>query len=111
MDRIHFKALCESIRQMKKIMRGEMKPSRVTVYSDAEVDAIRAAPAQARVARKTLKLSQGQFAALIGIPVSTLQGWEQGRRQPDGPARALLTIAAKRPDAVLEALHRKARAG
>ena len=111
MEREHFKELCESLRQMKRIIRGEMKPGRVTVYSDAEVAAIRSGPAEAKAARKKLKLSQSQFARLIGVPVSTLQGWEQGRRHPDGPARALLIIAAKRPDAVLEALHSRAVAG
>ena len=42
---------------------------------------------------------------MIGISLSTLQNWEQGRREPDGPAKALLKIASKNPKAVMEALH------
>jgi len=41
---------------------------------------------------------------MIGVSVSTLQNWEQGRRRPEGPARALLKIAAEKPEAVIEAL-------
>jgi putative transcriptional regulator len=42
---------------------------------------------------------------MIGVSKGTLQNWEQGRREPDGPARALLHIADKNPKAVLDALH------
>ena len=57
-----------------------------------------------REIRAKLSLSQSEFALLIGVSVATLQNWEQGRRHPEGPARALLRIAAKNPEAVLEAL-------
>jgi DNA-binding transcriptional regulator YiaG len=43
-----------------------------------------------------------QFAALLGISVSTLRNWEQGRRVPEGPARVLLQVTAKHPEAVLD---------
>ena len=46
-------------------------------------------------------LSQSQFAALLGVSVRTLQGWEQGRKQPSGAARTLLTIARTNPKALL----------
>jgi putative transcriptional regulator len=41
----------------------------------------------------------------LGVSISTLQNWEQGRREPDGPAKALLKIASKNPEAVMDALH------
>jgi putative transcriptional regulator len=53
--------------------------------------------------------SQSEFALMIGVSVATLQNWEPGRRSPDGPALALLRVAAKNPKAVAEGLHGKKR--
>lgn len=52
-------------------------------------------------ARQATGLSQVQFANLLGVSVRTLQGWEQGRKQPSGAARTLLAIARVNPEAVL----------
>ena len=52
-------------------------------------------------AREKTGLSQSQFAVLLGVSVRTLQGWEQGRKQPSGAARTLLTIARTNPKALL----------
>ncbi len=52
-------------------------------------------------ARKKTGLSQTQFATLMGVSVRTLQGWEQGRKQPSGAARTLLAIASTNPKALL----------
>ena len=54
--------------------------------------------------RQYLGLTQKQFAGRIGISIDTLQNWEQDRRQPEGPARALLRILAKHPRLVMQDL-------
>ena len=53
-------------------------------------------------ARNATGLSQSQFATLLRVSVRTLQGWEQGRKQPSGAARTLLAIARSNPKAILE---------
>ena len=62
-------------------------------------------PPEIKMVRENLNISQNEFALMIGVSVRTLQNWEQGRRQPEGPAKALLRIASKNPSTVLEALH------
>jgi DNA-binding transcriptional regulator YiaG len=54
--------------------------------------------------RKFLRLTQDQFAQALGISVHTLRNWEQGRRSPEGPAIALLRIAAKHPRIIRESI-------
>lgn len=54
--------------------------------------------------RKKVGLSQAQFAKSIGVALGTLQGWEQGRRKPVGPARVLLALIEKRPSIVRDEL-------
>ncbi len=63
--------------------------------------------------RRFVGLSQAQFARAVGISVHTLRNWEQGRRRPDGPAIALLRIAARHPRIIRENLRSAAwqRAG
>ena len=89
-----FEELMESVRQAGRIRRGEIAPSRVTEIKPADVKGI----------RKELGLTQSEFALMIGVSVATLRNWEQGRRVPEGPARALLRVAAENPRAVAEAL-------
>jgi putative transcriptional regulator len=94
MKKQDFDKLTLSIKQAGKIRRGEAKPSRVTEFPPLDVKAI----------RHQLGKSQSEFALMIGVSIATLQNWEQGRRRPEGPARALLKVAATNPDAVAEAL-------
>ena len=56
--------------------------------------------------RASTGLSQPAFARSIGIPVGTLKNWEQGRRRPEGPARVLLALIARRPSIVQDELAR-----
>lgn len=87
-----FKELLRSVREGGAVLRGEVKAARETEFTDPSVTEI----------REEYGLSQAQFAALLGISVRTLQNWEQGRRQPQGPAKVLLRVAAKHPRAVLD---------
>ena len=48
--------------------------------------------------RRRAQLTQIEFAARLGVPVETIRNWEQGKREPRGPARALLTLIARAPD-------------
>lgn len=54
--------------------------------------------------RLRAKLTQAQFAARLGVPLETIRNWEQGKRSPRGPARALLAVIAHAPDTVFAAL-------
>ena len=89
-----FERLVASVKQAGAIRRGRLKPGRVTEFRPDDV----------RTVRVKLAKSQAEFALLIGVSVATLQNWEQGRRRPDGPARALLRVAARNPQAVIAAL-------
>jgi putative transcriptional regulator len=87
-----FDELFESVRQGGAIMRGTMKPSRTIEFPESEV----------RKIREQYGVSQDKFASLMGISVATLRNWEQGRRKPEGPARVLLMVADKHPEALLD---------
>lgn len=67
-------------------------------------EARRDAAAYARKVRARTKLSQKQFAKGIGVPVETVRNWEQGKRMPRGPARALLRIIGNAPEIALAPL-------
>ncbi|MFC2172874.1 NadS family protein [Acidobacteriota bacterium] len=89
-----FDKLVKSVRQAGRIRRGKMKPGRIFKFRPEDIKAI----------RTKLGKSQAEFALMIGVSVATLRNWEQGRRSPEGPARALLKVAANNPEAVEEAL-------
>ena len=89
-----FQELLASIEEARAIKAGTRKPSRVVRFDPLEVKAI----------RKKFRVSQAQFAYIIGVSPATLRNWEQGRTYPEGAARVLLKVAAKRPQSILEAL-------
>jgi len=89
-----FDDLAASVRQAGEIRRGEKEPSR----------SFRFLPDDIRSIRSNLDLTQEEFALMIGVSVATLRNWEQGRRTPDGPAMALLRVAASNPQLVAKAL-------
>jgi putative transcriptional regulator len=117
MNKERFKELAKAIRRAKAARRGEVAPARVwevTLDKDGKLHRRRLDPERYRRAQETkwenvvadarsrLRLSQDQFAELLGISVKTLHNWEQGRRRPTGAARVLLRVASRHPEVVLE---------
>ena len=95
MDKQHFDQLVKGVREMKRHIAGKsVRGARITEVPAPDV----------RTIREAAKISQSQFAKLIGDNLRTLQNWEQQRTYPTGPARALLKIVASNPKAI-EALH------
>jgi putative transcriptional regulator len=91
-----FEELLGSVREAGAILRGRQKPSRRVVIQSSGV----------RFIRERTRLSQSEFAQLIGVSVKTLQNWEQERRRPTGPAAALLSIIEFDPALAVKAIHR-----
>ena len=98
MKRALFDALVASVREAGSSYRAAASGRGTAGRMD--VQAIRSATG----------LSQSEFALLIGVSVKTLQNWEQGRREPQGPARALLTVFKNDARAAVKALHQGERA-
>ena len=84
--------LVASVKEGGAILRGEKEPSRSFHLSPPDIKRI----------RDGFGITQEQFAVLLGISISTLQNWEQGRRVPEGPAMVLLRVAEKHPEAILD---------
>src|SRR4030042_2642304 len=91
----NFEKLIASIKEAGEIKAGQRAPSRVYEIKPPEIKNV----------REELNVTQSEFALMMGVSLRTLQNWEQGRRKPEGPAKALLRIASKNPRAVLDALH------
>ena len=94
MDKALFERLTASMTQMNEIDEGVRQPSR-TFHIDA---------LKIKEIRQVSGLSQAKFASLISVSVDTLRNWEQGRRSPTGPAKALLRAIANDPLHVIAAL-------
>src|SRR5438045_3347592 len=90
-----FEELLDSVREAGAIVRGEKKASRRRVIRSSSVQVI----------RERTRLSQSEFAELIGVSVKTLQNWEQDRRSPTGPAAALLSVIDHNPALAIKAIH------
>jgi putative transcriptional regulator len=96
MNEKQFAELKDAVRLMTRHLRGEtVTGMRVTEVPEPDIKAI----------REAAKVSQSDFARLIGINLRTLQNWEQRRSRPTGPARALLKIVASNPKSAIKALH------
>jgi putative transcriptional regulator len=94
MNKRLFERLVESMEQHSEISRGARTPSR-----EFHVDAV-----AVKEIRAMTQLSQPKFARILDIDIGTLRNWEQGRREPTGPAKALLRAIKNDPKGVLKAL-------
>lgn len=94
MDKTLFKDLLQSLDEAKVLARARRKGAAAALVAP-DVQAV----------RERTGLSQAEFARLMRVSTRTLQNWEQHRRQPTGPAAALLTMVAAAPEAVLRTLH------
>ncbi len=95
MEATLFDDLVQSLKEAKAISKGEIPASRrFTVL-----------PPDAKAVREKTGLSQADFARLMQVSVKTLQNWEQRRRNPTGPAAALLKIVSTAPELVMKSLH------
>lgn len=92
-----FQTLLTSVQQADAIINGTANPARSSIFAEPEVKAVRA---------KT-GLTQEKFAMIVGVSKRTLENWEQGRRHPTGPARALLKILDADPVGAMKALQSK----
>ena len=89
-----FDRLYAAVQEMDEVVRGERRASRMFEVNAESVKEL----------RKRTGLSQPKFAALLHVDVGTLRNWEQGIREPTGPAKALLAAIEKDPVHVLKAL-------
>ena len=96
MNKELFDNLKTSIKEAGQIRKRRKKPSRRFKFNPLDIKRI----------RKKLHVSQNEFALMIGVSKSTLQNWEQGRRRPTGPAKALLKVASASPGVLVDALTR-----
>ena len=94
MKKLEFEKLLESVQQAGDIAAGRRRASRAFKVASTDIKSL----------RTQTRLSQPDFAALLGVEVSTLRNWEQGRREPTGPAKALLRAIRNDPKNVLRAL-------
>ena len=89
-----FNELLSSVQETKSIIDGTLKPSRVFLRNP-----------NPKTIRSKLELTQQQFANLMNISIHTLRNWEQGRREPEGPAKVLLNIVNYHPEILHELAH------
>ena len=113
MLRVRLKADGRLVEVLPDGSEREMSPDPRTIMTAAH-RAARAATrhedaSYARNVRSRTGLTQSAFAARIGVPVETVRNWEQGKRSPRGPARALLKVIEEAPDAAFAVLAGKRR--
>ena len=84
--------ILEGLKEVQEYKRGKTKLKTTRLST----------PSGPKAIRSQLELSQSAFAGMLGVSLRTLQDWEQGRRQPQGPAIALLRIAEQHPNVFVD---------
>ncbi len=90
-----FEDLMTGLGEVDAFLAGKTDGYKVTVPVNVDVRSI----------RRRLNMTQSRFSDTFGFSLDAVKHWEGGRRTPESSARALLTVIAKNPDAVIEALH------
>ncbi len=88
------KSILDGLYDALAYAKGDTKGRKVHRVRDVDVQRV----------RKKLGLSQAAFAAAFAVSVATVRNWEQGRRAPEGPARVLLNVIERHPEAVLDSI-------
>lgn len=106
-----FTRLLKAVKEMKAVQAGKILPARVTTFTpDGNggfvpcITTPRDDAALSKRVRKQLGMSQSDFSKFLGVPLNTIQNWEQGVCAPTGAALTLLKVAAQNPQAVLDAV-------
>lgn len=90
------KRLIQSVKEARKIVRGEAARKSFKMHIPAKIDV--------RAVRTRLNLTQEEFSLRFGLTLARVRDWEQGRSSPDSAARAYLTVIEREPKAVARAL-------
>jgi putative transcriptional regulator len=95
------KSILDGLHDALAYARGDTK--------GAKTHRVRVRNVDVQCVREKLGLSQAEFAAAFAVSVATVRNWEQGRRDPEGPAKVLLNVIERHPEAVLDSLTPKKR--
>lgn len=90
-----FEDMKRGLEEMDTFLAGKADGYKVTLPAEVDVKSI----------RKRLKMTQSRFSNTFGFSLDAVKHWEGGRRTPEASARAFLTVIARNPSAVIEALH------
>jgi putative transcriptional regulator len=93
-----FQEMMNGLNEVESFLAGNRKGFKVHVPDEVDVKRIRA----------RLKMTQSRFSDMFGFSLDAIKHWEGGRRTPEAPARTLLTVIARNPEAVITALHPRA---
>jgi len=85
--------ILDGIKEIKRFKKGQGNALVTRQLKD---------PSPAKKIREKLSLSQDAFASLMGVSTRTIQDWEQGRREPQGPAKSLLRVAEQHPEVFVD---------